>query len=412
MKPLIVRSAKLFAVLAALPSTFCDFPVIAPKDRTVASFPKIDRVPRAASIGGKTIGSLPHFDSLSGEMWQMDMRGDDLSRLDLRNSLRDLLYCDFDSRTKWPGATMLPPQFDVGRIAELGRNPGLGVRALHSRGITGKGIGIGIIDQVLLTGHREYSDRLRLYEEIGAAGSVAAMHAPAVASIAAGNTVGVAPEADIYFIATLMDDISGEKVGSLSFQNGARALWRLIALNDQLPVEKRIRVVSMSIGWFSGDEGYEEMHLACQEAKAKGIFVISSSLRDEFGFNFHALGREPLSSPDSINSYEPGLWWRERYYHGDYPLNDFLLAPMDSRTTASPTGPDDYVFYREGGWSWAIPWIAGLYALACQVNPSITPDEFWETALKTGKTIELTHDGKTYSFGKIADPQALIAALQ
>jgi hypothetical protein len=85
---------------------------------------------------------------------------------------------------------------------------------------------------------------------------------------------------------------------------------------------------------------------------------------------------------------------------------------MDSRTTASPTGTADYVFYRQGGWSWSIPYIAGMYALAVQVKPDITPEEFWDTALKTGKTIQLQHDGKEYEFGVILDPQALIAALK
>ena len=38
----------------------------------------------------------------------------------------------------------------------LGRNPGLKVRELHQVGITGKGIGIGIIDTALLVDHVEY----------------------------------------------------------------------------------------------------------------------------------------------------------------------------------------------------------------------------------------------------------------
>ncbi len=85
---------------------------------------------------------------------------------------------------------------------------------------------------------------------------------------------------------------------------------------------------------------------------------------------------------------------------------------MDSRAVASPTGNSDYVFYREGGWSWSIPYIAGVYALAAQVKPDITPDVFWSTALKTGRTIEISHEGQKYSFGIILDPVALIHALQ
>jgi len=85
---------------------------------------------------------------------------------------------------------------------------------------------------------------------------------------------------------------------------------------------------------------------------------------------------------------------------------------MDSRTTASPGGTGEYVFYRRGGWSWAIPYAAGVYALATQAKPTLTPDEFWSVAMKTGRTIELEHDGKTLPFGLILDPVALIASLQ
>jgi hypothetical protein len=60
---------------------------------------------------------------------------------------------------------------------------------------------------------------------------------------------------------------------------------------------------------------------------------------------------------------------------------------MDSRCTASPTGNEDYVFYREGGWSWSIPYIASLYALACQVRPQITPEVFWAKAIETGDSV-------------------------
>ena len=85
---------------------------------------------------------------------------------------------------------------------------------------------------------------------------------------------------------------------------------------------------------------------------------------------------------------------------------------MDARTTASPTGFNDYAFYGEGGRSWSIPYIAGMYALAWQVDPGITPQEFWSKALQTGQTTQLVHNGKSYSFGVILDPQALIAAIQ
>jgi hypothetical protein len=406
----IVRT---IAPLAAAVLLGCSIPVITPTNKPVASFPKIDRTPEPLVLGGLVLASLPHYDSLSGDIWQMDMRGNDLSNLDLRNSLRDLLYCAFDDKTKWPAAQMLPASFDPSVIEDLGKNPGLGVRQLHAAGMTGKGIGIGIIDQVLLVNHVEYSDRLQLYEEFQNESSSAAMHSSAVASIAAGKSVGVAPEADLYFIATSFGDYSNPVQGQVAFSNAAIALWRLLNVNDQLPPEKKIRVISMSIGWNESDEGYQEIHAVCQAAKARGILVVSSSIEQEFGLKFHALGRNPLADPDSFDSYVPGMFWANDFYAN--PENSFyanrLLVPMDSRCTASPTGNNDYVFYREGGVSWSIPYIAGMYALCAQVKPSITPDLFWSKALSTGRYINLLHNGQTIRFGPILDPAALIGAL-
>jgi hypothetical protein len=138
--------------------------------------------------------------------------------------------------------------------------------------------------------------------------------------------------------------------------------------------------------------------------------VICSSVEDVRGFRFHGLGREPPAEPNDFESYSPGLWRAKQFLAGQQPTGT-LLVPMDSRTTGSPTGSQDYDFYRSGGWSWSIPYIAGAYVLAAQVDPDLTPDEFWRTALQTGTTIEIDHDGRTFSLGPILNPEALIAAL-
>lgn len=195
---------------------------------------------------------------------------------------------------------------------ELGKNPGLGSRELHQKGITGKGVGIAIIDQSLLVDHVEYKEQLKMYEEIHCYDERASMHGPAVASIAVGKTVGVALEADLYYIA--------------------------------------------------------ETH---------GIYTIYVGSKD-----FMGLGRNPLIDADDITSYGKGEYWKKGEYY-----NNALLIPMDSRCTASPTGINDYVYYREGGMSWTVPYLAGLYALACQVNPDIILDVFFFETLNTSDTV-------------------------
>ena len=352
--------------------------------------------------------SLPRYDPDSTNPHQVRLQGRDLRQLDLLERLPDLLQASFDSHTQWPDE--LPAAFGPARFLELGKNPGLGLRALHAKGITGRGVSIAIIDHRLLVDHAEYGDRLRLYEELHSLDPRASMHGTAVASIAVGKTVGVAPGADLYYISDyFMTSNPLPWAGFLSravlartkssdgkapepemgwnlvdFGWVAKGIERVLEVNRDLPVASKIRAISIEIGWEAGQPGYEEVTAAVERAKKEGVFVISSSLRSTHGMRFHGLGRDPLSDPENPASYYPVTAW------GPGLAEPTLLIPMDARTIAAPTGAGDYAFYRQGGWSWVAPYLAGLYALACQVKPDVTPELFWEKALETGTAPDLS----------------------
>ncbi len=379
---------------------------------SVLKSPKIDRRPAAADYQWGKLDALAHYDPNSTEPFQADLRSRDLTGLDLTGRLEDLLRATFDDRTKWPA--QMPQGYDHQRIMELGKNPGLGIRELHQQGITGRGVGIAICDQPLLVDHQEYRDRLRLYEEINIRPEMdAQMHGPAVASIAVGKTVGVAPEADLYYIGEFNADFNDTGF-TWNFEYLARGVQRILEINEQLPAERKIRVLSISVGWDASRKGYQQITDAANKAKAAGLLVISSSVDKVHGFSFHGLGRSALTNPDDVSSCEPGAFWAKAFYQGKSPANRLhrLLVPMDARTTASPTGASEYVFYAQGGWSWSIPYIAGVYALAAQVEPKITPDRFWALALRTGRIIDLHRGGKAYKLGPILNPAGLVAALR
>jgi hypothetical protein len=369
----------------------------------------IVRQPGPLKFRRGTLAEIGHWDPNSSRHDQVDLRSYDLRALDLQDRLADLLHADFDSRTRW--SQRMPAGFDAQHIMDLGRNPGLGVRALHARGLTGRGVGIGIIDQTLLVNHREYRDRLRLYEEIHyAANSDASMHGPAVASIAVGKTCGVAPGADLYYVAQWHADAKGE----LDFTSLAAAIHRLLDVNAALPAGRRLRVISISVGWSPDMKGGAAADAAVERAQREGVFVITTSIERHYGFKFHGLGREALRDPDQFASFGLGSWWAPQFWNGPgrFRPGERLLVPMDARTTAGPTGPDDDAFYASAGWSWSVPWIAGLYALACEAKPDVTPQAFWATALKTGRTVPVTRAGETAELGTLADPVALIRALK
>jgi subtilisin family serine protease len=352
---------------------------------------------------GKELKSIPKDDP--DEPSEVDLRKADLSKLDLRSSLGDLLYADFDDRTVWPAPERMPAGFDGQKTMELGKNPGLGVRRLHEGGITGRGVRVAIIDLPLLVKHQEYAGRVRLYEEMDLEGQTEPeMHGAAVASIALGKTVGVAPEAELYYIAMQFTDEN-------TLQRLARCVHRIIEVNAQLPKDNKIRVISISKGWEPSHEGYKEIKEAVEKAQAAGMLILYMCSHKLFYFG--ALGRPALADPNVFESYEPPLFRAKDFWaRPSSPSVNTFSVPIDSRTTASYEGISQYAFYRIGGMSWACPYIAGVFALAVQVDPAITPERFWALAVRTGRTIELNRQGMTRSLGPIVDPVRLIRAIQ
>jgi hypothetical protein len=378
------------------------------------TFPKIDRKPEPSHSGSREIKSLPKYDPDAPNVFAVNLRCRDLSKLDLRNSIDDLQHALFDDYTRWPKSGQMPEGFDPKKVMELGKNPGLGVRTLHKRGITGKGVSIAVIDQPLLTEHQEYADRLRLYEEHHVRVETrASFHGPAAASIAVGKTVGVAPDADLYYIASWSIDIS-KNDRPLNFVFKAQAIRRLLEINRQLPADRKIRVISMSRSWNPSHDGYDEIVAACEEAKAAGVFVVNCGGVREGSANppYYGLGRHPLADPDDFKSYGRVSLGLPKDTYKQPQWRGYLLVPMDSRTMACARGSDKYVFFGVGGYSWVPPYLAGVYALAAQVEPEITPERFWALAVKTGRTIELEHQEKTHPFGLIIDPVRLIGSIK
>jgi hypothetical protein len=365
-------------------------------------------LPGRYPLGGAAKTEIPRYDLGSIAPFQVDLRSSDLSNIDLRGQADNLSYSDFDSQTVWPGSDRMPAGFDPDLVMETGKNPGLGLRSLHTRGIDGRGVGLAIIDQILLTNHQEYASRLKWYEEIGlSAAQLASMHGAAVSSLAVGQTVGVAPSADLYYLG--VNDFSLLYYNSHIYAAGIR---RILQINQGLPPDRKIRVISISSGWRADLPGYYDALAAVEEARQAGVFVVSSSLEDSFGFRFQGLGRSPTADPDQFSSYRPGHFWASNFYNRPEFYADTLLAPMDSRSMANMTGSEDYMFNRDGGISWTIPYIAGVYALAVQVDPTITPEQFWVTALAEAREVTFEENGQTFTLRHVIDPPAIMHALQ
>jgi len=348
----------------------------------------------------------------------VNLRGFNANKVGFPTALNVLLQSEFDTRTVWPKT--LPAGYEPDKIMAIGKNPGLGVVALHKQGITGKGVSVAIIDQPLYIEHTEYKNQIKSYEELPERGgeSQASMHASSVTSILVGKTDGVAPAADVYFIAAELA-VSGTPAGEspkITYIYYAAAIERVIKISAQLPDENKIRVISISRGFDKDDTGYKEICSAIQHAKQAGIFIVCTGMTGYYdGFEIWGLGRSnPYSDPDRLSSYTIANWEKaslvEDYAH--YVNNKSLWVPMCERTLACERGQDDYTWFADSGKSWAIPWLAGMYALCCQVKPSITPDEFLQKTLASGNEIQAVVDGKQQLIKKVINPAALIEALR
>ncbi len=384
---------------------------------TAFTFPAITAPPVAPHIAPgalaqpvtlRPLSALPAC-NVENPFFSIDLRAKDVSALDLRGRARDLDCSVFDSHTLWPAADRLPSGFNPARVLTAGRNPGLGLRALHARGVTGRGVGIGIMDMPLLVDHREYASRLRWYESMvhaespGDRRSPAHLHGPAVSSIAVGRTIGVAPEADLYYIAIPYDTPRGFFLMPHLF---AQAIRRFVEINRALPAERRIRAISLSQGWGNAALGCHDADAAVALARSEGIAFFSVTDSFEYG----GLGRPPRSDPDSFEVYASAWLWRDDRF-GAISRTKLFSVPIDNRTLASESAPDSVVYYPIGGYSWGPPFVAGMYALAAQVDPAITPERFFDLATHSARRHTYTSaDHRMASL--ILDPAALVDALR
>ena len=165
--------------------------------------------------------------------------------------------------------------------------------------------------------------------------------------------------------------------------------------------------ISISMGWGPECPGYADVTAAVNEAAREGIALFAIFIDG----GFEGLGRPPESDPDRFDSYGPAARWAAEFHDGRIH-SDHVWVPVDSRATASPTGLAEYVFYRWGASSWIVPYLAGTYALAAQVDPTITRERFVALARQTGRTNVIQHGGRAFSLGPILDPAALITALR
>jgi subtilisin family serine protease len=292
-------------------------------------------------------------------------KGKDLLSVDIAELAMVLPTLTFNEDTVWPASLRQVAKHTM----ESAKEPGLDVRSVHSQGITGDGVSVGIIDQPLLQDHPEYAGKIVAYRNfVTGNGSESSMHGPAVTSILVGETIGVAPGARVFYAAV------PSWLGDSEYY--ARALDWIVAENDKLPAGKKIRVVSVSAapsGPGSPFEKNNEMwENACDRAMKAGILILDCTSNDDRGL-IGPCYHEASESRDSVSLCKygfPGL-------SGRSPSGRRVLAPCSPRTTAEVyvEGSFKYQYDGRGGLSWGIPYAAGVLALGWQVRPDLDQEQ-------------------------------------
>jgi hypothetical protein len=331
----------------------------------------------------ETVDSVKEFD---------DVRDKNLSKISPAAIVAVITTLDFNKDTIWPDQN-LPPAKRPDKLLKEAMNPGLGVRALHRRGITGKGVNVAIIDQPLYRDHPEFVGRIVEYFDTGC-GSQSSMHGPAVASLLVGTQCGTAPDAKVFYAAApswLKDSAYY-----------AKALDWIIEQNAKLSLSEKIRVVSVSAAP-SGegspfDKNQQMWDQACARAEAAGILVLDcTSHRGIIGpCVLDSTYREDPTQCSPGN--RPGAQFS--------PRQDRVHAPTAPRTTAEQYQKDrfTYQYNGQGGLSWAIPYVAGVLAMGWQINPQLGPEQM--------KKILFDSAANGQNGAKIIDPQRFISMVR
>jgi serine protease AprX len=160
-------------------------------------------------------------------------------------------------KVRWTGTAGSPP-------------PGISSPALQKY-VTGKGVGVAVIDKPILASHREFQGRIRYVEVFpeDSSSKRTHFHGKAAASILAGSTTGVAPGSFLHYYAV------PDRPADVMNHEYATALRQMVKENESLPQEQRIQVVSISDGRFPQLKGVDEWNEALREAESSGIAVIT-----------------------------------------------------------------------------------------------------------------------------------------
>ncbi|MBQ9346196.1 MAG: S8 family serine peptidase [Oscillibacter sp.] len=250
----------------------------------------------------------------------------------------------------------------------------LGVDTCWERGVTGKGVRVGVIDSGLNTAHEDFAGASIIpgtnytAQEGSAArsdtsddhghGTLVTGQIAAVADNGKG-IAGVAPEVEL--------------VPLKAFQGSTSKLSNIIAAIYGGVDDYHCQVLNMSLG---SDQNSAALRAAVQHAYQAGVIVIAAA--GNRTKNEARTGDDPLYYPAGwpeavgVGAVDKNLKQPWYSYQNE---SVWIAAPGSGICGPSNQGADQY--RRESiGTSYAVPIVTAAAALALSIRPTLTPDDF------------------------------------
>lgn len=327
----------------------------------------------------------------------IDLSGEILPDLDWSNSRDVFKYLAFDDKTfSRTTKEHLPEWFRPKEVFEKGKSIGLWIDDVHKMWYTWKWVSVAICDWQLKP-HRDIQTKEYIVEQ-HAKKFNDFFHSSAVSSILAGKQTGVAPEADLYFFAEKQNDREEYWWNDLK-----SAFSKILEKNRQLPDNEKIKVISIS-GWLYG-EWIKDLAMKLENSWVR---VINSG--DFFSDFWYLEKKDSMWDANNFQNYQHRIGWL-----------DALYVNSGDRTVADPENIWAYRHDTHASASRAIPVVAWYYTLACQADPTMTPERFKklarETAHEIDSTINIRKDNKQIRSTetrkiKVIDIKALIQKIE
>ena len=253
------------------------------------------------------------------------------------------------------------------------------VQKLHEQGINGQGINVAVIDLGFSTISNEIKESLKSYKTMSTHKSN--FHGSVVSSQLVGKNLGVSPKSNLSFY-EYFDDNGGDR----QVNDTLNALRDIIRLNEQ---GANIRIVNISAS--AHEEQAPEIYKQLKaKLESQGCYIIDSPVFGDELFtscNFDPVNKEYYFSNWQLRAIE---------HYKSIDADRFQKA-VDNTIVAGPSGgkmiplgetENDYIYEGAASYSWSIPRLSGMFALALQVNPDLTFKEFVDLARETKITNE------------------------